>query len=80
MKVLAAETNLGSATNISNAPVVRLFNSGTDNILVTRKDYNAVVVGSLKFAIGACLIGEGLLLYRYRDKVKDTIGFVLDCC
>ena len=29
MKILSAETNLGSATNVSNAPVVRLFNSGT---------------------------------------------------
>ena len=39
MKILSAETNLGSATNVSNAPVVRLFNSGASNILVTRKDY-----------------------------------------
>ena len=46
MKVLAAETNLGSATNVSNAPVVRLFNSGSSNILVTRKDYAGTVVGS----------------------------------
>tara|TARA_B100000287_G_scaffold393548_1_gene406870 strand:- start:44 stop:1255 length:1212 start_codon:yes stop_codon:yes gene_type:complete len=46
MKILSAETNLGSATNVSNAPVVRLFNSGDDNILVTRKDYLGAVVGS----------------------------------
>ena len=39
MKVLSAETNLGSATNITNAAVVRLFNSGDDNILVTQKDF-----------------------------------------
>ena len=39
MKILSTETNLGSATNISNAPVVRLFNSGDDNILVTQKDF-----------------------------------------
>tara|TARA_Y100000768_G_scaffold383284_1_gene365138 strand:+ start:42 stop:1649 length:1608 start_codon:yes stop_codon:yes gene_type:complete len=58
MKVLAAETNLGSATNISNAPVVRLFNSGTDNILVTRKDYNAVVVGSFIVPAGQVVYCE----------------------
>ena len=39
MKILSAETNLGSATNITNAAVVRLFNSGASNILVTQKDY-----------------------------------------
>ena len=39
MKILSAETNLASATNITNAAVVRLFNSGASNILVTQKDY-----------------------------------------
>tara|TARA_Y100000746_G_scaffold18919_1_gene14737 strand:- start:38 stop:1813 length:1776 start_codon:yes stop_codon:yes gene_type:complete len=58
MKILAAETNLGSATNVSNAPVVRLFNSGTDNILVTRKDYNAVVVGSFIVPAGQVVYCE----------------------
>ncbi|MAQ63949.1 MAG: hypothetical protein CL503_01450 [Actinobacteria bacterium] len=37
-------------------------------------------VAALKFAIGPCLIGDGVLLYRDRDKVKDTIGSCLDCC
>ena len=58
MKILSAETNLGSATNVSNAPVVRLFNSGTDNILVTRKDYNAVVVGSFIVPAGEVVYAE----------------------
>ena len=58
MKILSTETNLGSATNISNAPVVRLFNSGTDNILVTRKDYNAVVVGSFIVPAGQVVYCE----------------------
>ena len=58
MKILSAETNLGSATNVSNAPVVRLFNSGTDNILVTRKDYNAVVVGSFIVPAGQVVYCE----------------------
>ena len=58
MKILSAETNLASATNVSNAPVVRLFNSGTDNILVTRKDYNAVVVGSFMVPSGEVVYAE----------------------
>ena len=38
-------------------------------------------VAALKSAIVPCLIGDGLLLYSYRDKVKDTIGSCLeDCC
>ena len=58
MKILSTETNLGSATNVSNAPVVRLFNSGDDNILVTRKDYNAVVVGSFMVPAGEVVYTE----------------------
>ena len=52
MKILSAETNLGSATSVSNAPVVRLFNSGSSNILVTRKDYSGTVVGSFMVLSG----------------------------
>ena len=58
MKILSAETNLGSATNVSNAPVVRLFNSGDNNILVTRKDYDAVVVGSFMVPSGEVVYAE----------------------
>ena len=58
MKILSTEINLGSASNVSNAPVVRLFNSGTDNILVTRKDYNAVVVGSFMVPSGEVVYAE----------------------
>ncbi len=51
MKILSAETNLASATNITNAAVVRLFNSGASNILVTQKDYlgNFSVLGNAEF-------------------------------
>ena len=52
MKILSAETNLGSATNVSNASVVRLFNSGDSNILVTRKDYTTAVMGSFMVLSG----------------------------
>jgi len=52
MKILSAETNLGSATNVSNAPVVRLFNSGASNILVTRKDYQGANEGTFMVMSG----------------------------
>ena len=58
MKILSAETNLGSATNVSNASVVRLFNSGDDNILVTRKDYTTAVMGSFMVLSGDVLYVE----------------------
>ena len=58
MKILSAETNLGSATNVSNAAVVRLFNSGDDNILVTRKDYTTAVMGSFMVLSGDVLYVE----------------------
>ena len=52
MKILSAETNLGSATNVSNAPVVRLFNSGASNILVTQKDYQGANEGTFMVMSG----------------------------
>ena len=58
MKILSAETNLGSATNVSNASVVRLFNSGDSNILVTRKDYAGTVVGSFMVPAGQVIYAE----------------------
>ena len=58
MKILSTETNLGSATNVSNASVVRLFNSGDSNILVTRKDYAGTVVGSFMVPAGQVIYAE----------------------
>ena len=52
MKILSSETKLGSATNVSNAPVVRLFNSGASNILVTRKDYQGANEGTFMVMSG----------------------------
>ena len=52
MKILSAETNLASATNVSNAPVVRLFNSGASNILVTQKDYQGANEGTFMVMSG----------------------------
>ena len=37
MKILTAETNLTSATNISKSPVIRVYNSDSSAITLTRK-------------------------------------------
>ena len=47
MKVLSAETNLGSATNVGKSPVVRIYNSDSSIATVTRKSFPAgVTLGS----------------------------------
>ena len=46
MKVLSAETGLGSATNISKAPVVRVYNSDSSAVTLTRKDAGGTVIGT----------------------------------
>ena len=58
MKILSTEINLGSASNVSNASVIRLFNSGDSNILVTRKDYAGTVVGSFIVPAGQVIYAE----------------------
>ena len=58
MKILSTEINLGSASNVSNASVIRLFNSGDSNILVTRKDYTGTVVGSFMVPAGDVVYAE----------------------
>ena len=51
MKVLSAETNLSSATNVGNASVVRIFNSDSSATTVTRKDSGGSTIGT--FTVGA---------------------------
>ena len=46
MKVLSAETSLGSATNISKAPLVRVYNSDSSAVTLTRKDAGGTVIGT----------------------------------
>tara|TARA_B100000902_G_C27263483_1_gene892163 strand:+ start:730 stop:987 length:258 start_codon:yes stop_codon:yes gene_type:complete len=47
IKVLAAEGNLSSASNVGTATVVRLFNNHSAALLITRKTAAAATVGSL---------------------------------
>ena len=58
MKILSLQATLASATNVDNAPVVRLFNSGTSNILLTRKDYAGTVLGSFMVPAGEVIYAE----------------------
>ena len=46
MKILTAETDLTSATNISKVPVVRIYNSDSSAITLTRKDNTGTTIGS----------------------------------
>ena len=46
MKVLSAETNLSSATNVSSASVVRIFNSDSSATTVTKKDSGGSTIGT----------------------------------
>ena len=47
IKVLAAEGNLSSASNVGTATVVRLFNNHSAALLITRKTAAAATVGSI---------------------------------
>lgn len=49
IKVLAAETTLTSATNVSTATVVRVLNTSTAAV-VTRKDSTGATIGSFTMA------------------------------
>ena len=46
MKILTAETDLTSATNISKSPVIRVYNSDSSAITLTRKDNTGTTIGS----------------------------------
>ena len=49
VKVLAAETTLTAATNVSSATVVRILNTSTAAV-VTRKDVDGATIGSFTMA------------------------------
>ena len=47
IKVLATEGNLSSASNVNKATVVRLFNTHSAALLITRKTAGGATIGSL---------------------------------
>jgi len=58
IKVLAAETNLNAATNVSSATVVRVFNGHNAVAVITRSDSSDNTIGSLTVGIGESVILE----------------------
>ena len=65
MKILSAQTDLGNATNVSNASVVRVFNSDSSNLLVTRKTSGGTTIGSF-------MVPTGKVVYCEKD-YTDTL-------
>ena len=58
MKILTAESNLASATNISNTPVVRVYNSDSSAITLTRKSNAGETIGSYSVPSGKVIYCE----------------------
>ena len=56
--VLSAETNLSSATNVSSASVVRIFNSDSSAATVTKKDSGGSIIGSFTMSAGEVVYSE----------------------
>ena len=58
LKVLAAETDLTSATNVSNATVVRLYNGHSAALVITRADSGSSTIGSFTLKNGETVYVE----------------------
>ena len=58
MKLLSAEVNLGSATNLSNHPLVRVYNSDSSAVTLTRKNNVGTVIGSYSIPAGKVIYTE----------------------
>ena len=56
IKVLAAETNLNAATNVSNATVVRVYNGHSAAVVITRSDSSDNTIGSLTVKNGEVVL------------------------
>ena len=65
MKVLSAEENLGSATNVGKAPVVRVYNSDSSAIVLTRKN-------NVETTLGSYTIPPGKVIYCQKE-YTDTL-------
>ena len=58
MKILTAETDLTSATNISKSPVVRIYNSDSSAITLTRKSNAGETIGTYSVPSGKVIYCE----------------------
>ncbi len=69
MKILAAETNLNAPISVGSARVVRVFNSDSSNLLVTRKDESGTIVGNF-------MVPAGEVVYCEKDYTDTLEGSV----
>tara|TARA_R100000900_G_scaffold21173_1_gene17089 strand:- start:136 stop:393 length:258 start_codon:yes stop_codon:yes gene_type:complete len=58
IKVLAAESDLSSPSNVGTATVVRLYNSHTGAIVITRKNAGGDTIGSFSAVNGEVVYVE----------------------
>jgi len=65
MKILGGETNLNAPISVGSARVVRVFNSDSSNLLVTRKTSGGTTVGTF-------LVPAGKVVYCEKD-YTDTL-------
>ena len=65
MKILGGETNLNAPISVGSASVVRVFNSDSSNLLVTRKTSGGTTVGTF-------MVPAGKVVYCQKD-YTDTL-------
>ena len=58
IKVLAAEGNLSSPSNVGSATVVRLYNSHSGTVVITRKNAGGDTIGSFSAVNGEVIFVE----------------------
>ena len=69
MKVLGGETNLNAPISVGSARVVRVFNSDSSNLLVTRKTSGGTTVGTF-------MVPAGEVVYCEKDYTDTLEGNV----
>ena len=58
IKLLAAEADLSSASNVGNATLVRLYNGHSAALVVSRKNSGGTTIGSMTVLNGAVEVFE----------------------
>ena len=58
IKLLAAEADLSSASNVGNATLVRLYNGHSAALVVSRKDSGGNTIGSMTVLNGTVVVME----------------------
>ena len=69
MKILGGETNLNAPISVGSARVVRVFNSDSSNLLVTRKTSGGTTVGTF-------MVPAGKVVYCQKDYTDTLEGSV----